>query len=179
MQNWENRGERKKVKRLTVMAENPGKTELNPSPEREAAKLNMLIVDDSPNVRKTVKAFVSMSTIEQQVGLVEEATDGQAALDMIQNSPGKFNVVLTDGKMPGKNGIELADRIREEGMDIVVGLISGGMEGLDLNRPEDVKKIKDLHGIDAVLPKPFGLDQFSEFMKKIIDCREAKNELKV
>ena len=70
-----------------------GKQELNSSPEKEQAKLNILVVDDEPMHRDFIARQIEASLVAEQVGLIETAIDGQEAFDKIDKNKGKFMVV--------------------------------------------------------------------------------------
>lgn len=79
---------------------------------------NILVVDDEGAIR------YSVSKTLQRVGYnVSEAANGEEALEMIQNEP--YDVVLTDIKMPGLDGVELLKRIKETAPDAIVILMTG------------------------------------------------------
>ena len=70
-------------------------------------KLKVLIVDDEPAARFTVTRMLEKIEFCTIVG---EAENGSKALDLIAATIP--DVVLADVSMPGMNGIELAERIR-------------------------------------------------------------------
>lgn len=143
-------------------------------PENEQAKLSILIVDDEPNMRTLVERFIRASSVASQVGLIEKAQDGQEAFDILEKNKGTFNVVLTDGQMPTMGGLDLAKKIKASGENMAVGLMSADMNGLGLSDPKTQASVMKDYEITAVLPKPFNLSQFSEFMQQIITIK-AKN----
>jgi len=78
---------------------------------------HVLVVDDEGANR------YSVSKTLQRVGyLVREAATGEEALEMMAGQP--FDVVLTDIRMPGLDGVELLRRIKEESPDIIVILMT-------------------------------------------------------
>ncbi len=79
----------------------------------------VLIVEDEPSVRQ-----VTVSTVESLGFSVLEAGSGDEAAAMLKNDS-RVHVVLTDVKMPGMTGIELARLIRKNWPDINVLLTSG------------------------------------------------------
>ncbi|MCL4253083.1 MAG: response regulator transcription factor [Anaerolineae bacterium] len=77
----------------------------------------ILVVDDEGANR------YSVSKTLQKVGyVVSEAANGEEALDMITRQA--FDVVLTDIRMPGIDGIELLRRIREHAPEVIVILMT-------------------------------------------------------
>ena len=69
-------------------------------------QVSMLIVDDEPSVRDSLKHWFLPEGF--RVETVAEATE---ALDKMRDS--SFDIVLLDIKMPGMDGIELQQRLRE------------------------------------------------------------------
>lgn len=85
------------------------------SPAEETAYV--LVVDDEGANR------YSVSKTLQRVGyIVSEAASGEDALEMMTKQ--MFDVVLTDIRMPGLDGVELLRRIKEEAPDVIVILMT-------------------------------------------------------
>ncbi|MCU0479587.1 MAG: response regulator transcription factor [Anaerolineae bacterium] len=77
----------------------------------------VLVVDDEGANR------YSVSKTLQKVGyVVSEAANGEEALELIARQ--SFDVVLTDIRMPGLDGIELLRRIREHSPEVIVILMT-------------------------------------------------------
>jgi DNA-binding response OmpR family regulator len=78
----------------------------------------ILVVDDEGANR------YSVSKTLQRVGyVVNEAASGEEALDFVGSQ--EFDVVLTDIRMPGIDGVELLRRIKETSPDAIVILMTG------------------------------------------------------
>lgn len=78
---------------------------------------NILVVDDEAANRYSVKKTL------QKVGYsVHEVLNGEEALELLAEH--SFDVVLTDIRMPGLDGVELLRRIKEESPDIIVILMT-------------------------------------------------------
>lgn len=76
----------------------------------------ILIVDDDPTVLHILHAILAHMRNGYQI---VAAQDGRAALAMIEDEP--FDLVITDIKMPGVDGIELAESI--QGMNATTAVI--------------------------------------------------------
>jgi two-component system response regulator ResD len=70
--------------------------------------ITIMYVDDEPNIVNLVKLLVEM---EQPEWIVQEAYDGETALAIAGQAPLDF--VLLDISMPGMNGIEVCQRLRQ------------------------------------------------------------------
>jgi CheY-like chemotaxis protein len=82
----------------------------------------VLVVEDDANVRQ-----VTVSTLESLGFAVKEARTGDEAAAML-NDNSDVQVVLSDVKMPGMTGIELAQLVKQQWPSINVLLTSGYVE---------------------------------------------------
>ncbi|MBI3504684.1 MAG: response regulator [Proteobacteria bacterium] len=66
------------------------------------AATRVLVVDDQEHVRRWVRSVL------KNVGItdVTEATDGRGALDLVSRPDARFDLILCDLRMPGRDGIE-------------------------------------------------------------------------
>ena len=68
---------------------------------------SVLIVDDSPAMRKFIRRVLTLSGLE--IGECVDAGDGQEALDILQTN--WVDIVLTDINMPNMNGEQFMQRM--------------------------------------------------------------------
>lgn len=80
----------------------------------------ILVVDDDDSIRKLV-----VDTLEPLGYTLLEAEDGEAALALVLESNRKIDLVLSDVIMPGLNGRQLIERVREDRPGIKTVLMSG------------------------------------------------------
>ena len=71
------------------------------------AKIRVLLVDDHAGMRDALRTFINL---QPDLAVVAEA-DGHSALDVFRRTTP--DVVLMDGSMPGKNGIEVTRELRQ------------------------------------------------------------------
>jgi CheY-like chemotaxis protein len=91
-----------------------------------APPARILLVDDNINglnARKTV--------LEELGHKIVTATSGSEALELFGRH--KFDLVVTDYKMPRMDGLELISRLRKQAAGIPIVLISGFADALGLN----------------------------------------------
>jgi PAS domain S-box-containing protein len=123
------------------------------SPELVKARhLRVLLVDDD--------ILVSMGGADMLLDLghsVTEAQSGRQALKLLE-SDSPFDVVVTDYAMPGMNGFELAQRIKERNSKLPVILATGYAE-----LPAD-KSIEF-----ARLPKPYTAKDLAAALEKAVN----------
>jgi DNA-binding NarL/FixJ family response regulator len=74
---------------------------------RSEAKIRVLLVDDHAGMRDALRTFINS---EPDLAVVAEA-DGNSAIDVFRRTTP--DVVLMDGSMPGKNGIEVTHELRQ------------------------------------------------------------------
>jgi CheY-like chemotaxis protein len=79
----------------------------------------ILIVDDEVEVRE-----ILAETLEDFGYVVATAASGEEALPTLLGDRG-IALVITDVRMPGMSGLELADEIRRQRPEVKVVLISG------------------------------------------------------
>ncbi|HET7599547.1 MAG TPA: sigma-54 dependent transcriptional regulator [Gemmatimonadales bacterium] len=103
----------------------------------------VLIVDDERTLARAMKAYLGEHGYEAEV-----AGDAETALTLLQSL--QPDVVFSDVRLPGMNGIELLRRIREADPAIPViimtayGTIEGAVEAVKLGAFDYVKKPVDL-----------------------------------
>ena len=101
----------------------------------------VLVVDDEAGLRVTLAA-----NLELEGFAVEEAESGEAALAMA--TARRYDLVITDIRMPGMDGVELFRALRRQGQQVPVVLMTGfAMEDLVRSALEE--------GAYTVLSKPF------------------------
>ena len=117
----------------------------------------LLIADDERHVAEGLQAILS-----EQGFVVETATDGEEAWQKVQS--GEFGLVLADLKMPGMDGLELFARMREQGLDSEIIIITGkgsvdsAVEAMRNGAYDYLEKPLDLERLKALIPK--ALDKY-------------------
>lgn len=103
----------------------------------------ILVVDDTPNNLRLLSQILREAGYE-----VRSALNGKMAFASVQASPP--DLILLDIQMPGLNGYELCQRLRQTpfGMDIPIIFISA------LQNVQDRMKAFEVGGVDYIL-KPF------------------------
>ena len=76
--------------------------------------MKLLIIDDEPHIRHMMRL-----TLEAVGYQVDEAADGQAGLDRFRDG-GEYDAVVLDQKMPGLDGLETLQQIKERTPDACV-----------------------------------------------------------
>ena len=81
--------------------------------DQDREKFKILVVDDEKIVRDSMKEW-----LKEEGFSVATADSGQKALELMDDRP--FNMMLTDIKMPGMDGVELLAKAKERNEDLCV-----------------------------------------------------------
>ena len=116
----------------------------------------VLVVDDEANMRRVLEIMLS-----RRGHRTEAAADGQEAWERVQE--GGIDLVCTDLRMPRLDDIELLRRMRENGLDLPVILMTayGSPELLD-----DARRL----GVFTVLDKPFELADLDAVIEQALEA---------
>jgi CheY-like chemotaxis protein len=101
---------------------------------------SILVVDDNIELAENLAEILAGAGYESAV-----AASAEAARDLIR--AGNIAAVLTDFRLPGKNGAELIGELRDAGVDIPVAVMSAYTDPALLERAEEA-------GAVDVFPKP-------------------------
>lgn len=85
-----------------------------------AEPCRVLVVDDAEGLRRLVTLTLGK---EEGFEVVAEAEDGETAIARAREV--EPDLVLLDVSLPGMGGFEVLERLREEGSDVDVILVSG------------------------------------------------------
>ena len=88
--------------------------------EHDRTFQTVLVVDDEEVVR-----IIMVQVLQDNGYTVLEASDGLEALRIAKEHTGRIDLLLTDVKMPGMNGLELAARLLSNRPEMTVLYVSG------------------------------------------------------
>ena len=112
----------------------------------------ILLVDDEPLILKGLKY-----SLEQDGYQTDSAMDGEEALEKFFS--GEYDLILLDVMLPGLDGIEVCQRVRERSNVPIIMLTAKG---------EDMDKILGLeYGADDYMTKPFNILEVKARSKSI------------
>ncbi len=124
----------------------------------------VLIVDDEPGVRASLAVILE----EEGIGFYE-APSGARAVEIFQET--RPSVVLLDLVMPGMDGMETMERLKEIDPEIPIIIITGHGDV-----PTAVDAIK--RGAYEFLQKPINIEEFKITLKRAIEKLELEREVK-
>jgi CheY-like chemotaxis protein len=113
-----------------------------------AAAKNILVVDDSQSVSELIKEMLLSFGYQAEICLtVKDALDKFEA--------GKYDLVITDYTMPGMNGVEFAQILRQRAPTQTILLITGSAFSMG------EATLRQLP-VNTTLQKPFSVQEFHE-----------------
>jgi len=126
-------------------------------------KVRILFVDDEPNI---LSGLQRMLRVNRDIWTVYFATGGQEALNVLAETP--VDIVVSDMRMPGMNGMELLKEVSERYPDVIRFALSG-----------QASKDMVLDSIGAVhqyLAKPCDVDVLKNAISQISSLRHLVSD---
>lgn len=117
----------------------------------------VLVVDDEPFIRQTISDVVHKYQM-----LADMAKDGREAISLISQK--KYDLVISDIKLPYASGYDVFAAAREKDSDLPVILMTGF--GYDPNH-SIIRANRE--GLSAVLYKPFKIDQLLDEIRQAVN----------
>jgi len=122
----------------------------------------ILLVDDEEVLAKMGKKIL------ERIGYhVQAVTRSSKALEMFQDSPDAFDLLLTDQTMPGMDGATLIVEIKKIKPDLPAIICTG------LNRSVSPELAKEI-GIQEFIAKPYTAQSLAESVRRALDCKIAR-----
>ncbi len=130
---------------------------------------NVLIVDDEPRICAGLKVFIDWEAYGFKV--IETAQDGEDAIDKLKKN--RYNLVITDIRMPEVDGLELIKEIYNYNSSVKLLIISG------YNNFEYAREAMK-YGVRGYLLKPLNRDDLLQHVLNIKDelDKEVENMIK-
>jgi len=128
--------------------------------------LNMLVVDDDKFERDGVKFLVDKYGFDLAIA---EADSGESALDYIERH--EVDILFSDIRMKGMDGLRLAEKVREMGRPIKVIFMSAYGEFEYAQRAIDLKAIR-------YILKPVQVSEFIKVVSQVIQLCEEERQTK-
>ena len=121
-----------------------------------SATHSIIVVDDEIELATLFKTFLN-----QQGFNTISFVDPVLALEYFKETSDKHSLIITDLRMPGLNGLELAKKVRELNINIRIFLMTA-FEIRDLENHVDFKIAK----IDRLIQKPVRFSNLKEMINK-------------
>jgi len=128
-----------------------------PTPAADSPKARVLVVDDEPAMRDGLRMMLAAHD-------VSTANDGEQGLAAFAKGP-PFDVVITDLRMPGKDGMEVLKTIKQTSPGTIVIMISA--HG-DIATAVQAMQL----GAADFVQKPFKIDDVRARIRTALDKRD-------
>ncbi len=133
------------------------------TPASTAPTPRLLVIDDEPDIRKTLKM-----TLEYEGYEVLTASAGNEGLERAR--AGHPDAILLDIKMPGLDGLDVLERLKAQGSDAAVLMISGHGDIADAVRATKL-------GAIDFLEKPLEQERLSIALRNALEQRRLGREV--
>ncbi len=123
---------------------------------------NILVVDDESGIRETIAEF-----LESEGYVTQMASDGHQALEVIKN--GNIDILISDVRMPGMDGMELMKQVSTYSSDTLVMLMTA------FASVETAIQALRSGAADYML-KPLDFDELALRVKSLLERRDLIRE---
>jgi two-component system cell cycle sensor histidine kinase/response regulator CckA len=137
----------------------PQNLDMEAAPVDFSGRGRILLVEDEDGVRS-----IAASQLRSRGYEVEEACDGEEAMEILEGQPGSFDLVVSDVVMPGMDGPTLIREARGLLGTAKVLFMSGYAERDIAQQLDDDREV-------AFMPKPFTVKQLAERVKSELSTR--------
>jgi PAS domain S-box-containing protein len=126
------------------------------------SELSVLVCEDEPVIREIISML-----LEDQVKNLVIATDGKDGLNRFRKATEKFDIIITDVKMPELDGISMLHTIHQEAELPLTLVLTGGV-----NIEEEYKDINLDELVSLFLYKPFKQAELFEAIQLVIEEKQ-------
>lgn len=123
----------------------------------------ILVADDEQIIRETL-----FNVLRKYGGLVDVADSGEAAMELLETNDFKYDLVITDIRMPGKDGYAVFRSIISRGLSIPVVF----MTGFEYDSEHRLIRARQ-EGLAGLLWKPFRVSDLLMLVKDVLRDRPS------
>lgn len=127
----------------------------------------VMIVDDEPLILAGIASLLNWEEHGCTVGA--RCANGQQALRQMEEQ--KPDIVITDIKMPGMDGIELMKQVKDKGWDDVIFILLTNLEEFSL-----VRQAMSLGAVEYLVKMELTEDKLADSLKAAVARREMKRK---
>jgi DNA-binding NarL/FixJ family response regulator len=132
---------------------------------QERSKRWIILVDDEKAIRQAVGQMLYEKGYQ-----VTTCSDGETALRVAAQNSTLPDVIVSDVRMPGMDGLQLLDAIRSHKRLVEVPVVLLTAKGMPQDRIAGYQA-----GADAYIPKPFDPEELVTVIDNVIQRHEALN----
>jgi DNA-binding NtrC family response regulator len=155
---------RNQSKNDSILGKENSKNEDDNNNGKPVAKL--LIVDDDSDIVQVLKLGLQKNRF-----LVDAFTNPEEALQSFKSNAEAYYLVLSDVRMPGLSGIQLAKKVKEASPSVKVIL----MTSFEVRDNEFSKVFPSTH-VDGFVQKPIGIKDLTKKILSVISETGRRNE---
>lgn len=129
--------------------------------------IRVLMIDDNEQIIREVENYFKGHAV---ISLVKKATDGLTGLELIKNHQEEYDLILMDVLLSKKDGIEILEEIKQEGIKKHVIIVSSYKKEYSI-------KMASKYDIDYYMLKPFSLESLEKRICEVVngDSIEVKD----
>lgn len=132
--------------------------------ESSVARLNVLVVDDDEDLRLTLADYLQTWNFA-----VSTARSSREAIELIERSADRFDIVMTDLVMPGCSGLDVVKTVRSTGSRSHVVVMTG------FSSVETAIESIRLGAFDYIA-KPFQIGEIEVLVNRVLEHRRLVDE---
>ncbi|WP_164013418.1 sigma-54-dependent transcriptional regulator [Pyxidicoccus trucidator] len=129
--------------------------------EHGGAREHILVVDDEEDIRDTLATILSLEGYD-----VSTASSGASAVALVE--AGRFDLVISDLRMPGMDGVETLVRLKRSHPDLQVIIATGYASAETATRCL-------LEGAYGYISKPFDMDDLLNLIRGALEAGRHKS----
>jgi len=122
----------------------------------------ILVVDDEPRICHLIEELLKLEGYQ-----IDVSFSGTDALEMIKKY--NYQMLITDLKMPGIDGLELIQKAKEQNPEIRTIMVSG-------YTTVDTAVQSLRHGVDDYITKPFNIFELKKAVKQTLHTHQVATE---
>ena len=116
---------------------------------------SVLIVDDEEDIANPLRQYLIDGGLD-----AVSFTSPLMAFEHFRHNPYAYPIIITDLRMPGMNGIEIANRLREINDTAKIFMVTA-FDPSDLESKPDYRQAK----IESIIQKPIRLSQLKKMVR--------------
>ena len=124
-------------------------------------KMRILLIDDDEWIRDSMSLF-----FETEGCCLQALETGEEGLEELKRQP--YDIIIVDYRLPGMDGLEFLNRIKEPHMDALKILITA-------YGSKDVFLKAEKTGVDEFIDKPFTIETIEDVLSHLIENTAQKD----
>ena len=121
---------------------------------------SVLIVDDEEDIANPLRQYLIDGGFD-----AVSFTSPLMAFEHFRRNPYAYPIIISDLRMPGMNGIELANRLREINGTAKIFMVTA-FDPTDLESKPDYRQAK----IERIIQKPIKLSQLKKMVEQVLQA---------